>query len=487
MPGSESRMSTVPERGIDITTPELATEGTATVLDAIARTGATAITTTTSVVVPADEETDLREPPLDVAGHRRVLDRPIWGRDATWVRRYVAHPPDPDLWRDLPWPSPPLAPEGFRVDHAREAIDGARERGLRVYAHFAPYALPGGSDHREGMPTNAELRLRYRPVRFIGGIHPEGISWVGCLNNPTVRHYGRVRLTELLRHYGDVDGLALEWVEYPAYFLEKLFTCFCDHCRDQALALGYDWDQITGAVRILWDSLHTLTQDQIAAIVGTGDWGDLVPDPEAMRPGFAAWLDFKAASVRLAIEDLRGTMADLGAGDMAISTIAPAVPWGRMSGGAYARAGHGVDTQRVKLYSAHWLMMSCWWTQTLLTWNRGSTLTSDMATRAVMALFGIHFEHEPATLAPELCTMPSPGESHNLTPESFTHRLENALTLRTDQAPILPTIHAYRPADELARLLETIRPFAGHGLWIHRYGYLSDEKLDLLRQEWSRS
>lgn len=478
-------MSTVPERGIVVTTPELASEGTERVLDAIAATGANTITTTTSVVAPADTETDLREPPLDVAGHRRVLDRPIWGRATTWVHRYVAHPPDPGLWRDLPWPEPPLAPEALRVDLAREAIDGARERDLRAWLHFAPYALPGGPDRREGMPTNDELRVQYRPTRFIGGIHPEGITWVGCLNNPTVRQYGRVRLIELLRHYGDVDGLALDWVECPVFFLEKLFTCFCDNCREQAVAHGYDWDEITGAVRVLWDSLHTLTDAQAEALVRSGDWGDLISDPDTMLRGFAAWLDFKRTTVQLAITDLRETMTANGAGAMAVSAVQPAPPWGRMSGAGYAETS-GVDTQRVKLFSAHWLMMTGWWAETILSWNRGSALTPDLATRAVMSLFGLRLQDDPGMLDPEMFAMPAPGEGHNLTAESYTHRLETARALSGPEAPILPVVHAYRPADELAWLLETIRPFTGQGTWIRRYGYLSDEKLDILRQEWSR-
>jgi hypothetical protein len=172
---------------------------------------------------------------------------------------------------------------------------------------------------------------------------------------------------------------------------------------------------------------------------------------------------------------------------MRVSAAATALPWGRMSGGAYARPDRGVATQRVKLYSAQWLMMAGWWAETLLTWNRGSALTPELATRAIMSLFGIEFEEAPATPEPAMLTMPGPGESHNLTPESYTHRIENQLILRDNQAPILPLLHAYRTAEDLARLLERVRPFAGPGLWIHRYGYLSDEKLEILRQEWSRS
>jgi hypothetical protein len=479
-------MSTSPERGIIVTTAELASEETGAVLDAIATTGANAITTTSNIVVPSDTPTDYREPSIDVQGERRTLDRPVWGRTMTWVNRYVAYQPDPELWRDLPWPPPPAAPEEIRVDHARAAIDGAHARGMRVYAHFAAYALPGGADHREGQPTNDELRVRYRPTRLIGGIHPEGISWVGCINNPTVRAYGRVRLIELLRHYGDVDGLALDWVDFPTFFLEKLFTCFCDHCHAQAISLGYDWEQITGAVRVLWDSLHTLTARQAEALARSGDWGDLVVDPDAMLPGFDAWLDFKAESVALAIADLRGVMTEEGAGHLLVSTVEPALPWGRISGAAFARAGRGVDRQYINLFSAHWLMMVRWWSESILAWNRGSDITPELAIRGMMALFGITLEHPVTDLSPATFGMPARDVPHNLTPASYTDRLENALALQPNQAPVLPLVHAYRPVDDFARQLETVRPYAMNGLWIRRFGYLCDRKLDLLHQEWSR-
>lgn len=90
-------MSAQPECGIAITTAELATKGVEPVLDAIAATGATAITTSTSIVVEAPADTGLREPSIDVAGHARMLDRPIWGKRVAHIHHYAGYPPDPGL------------------------------------------------------------------------------------------------------------------------------------------------------------------------------------------------------------------------------------------------------------------------------------------------------------------------------------------------------------------------------------------------------
>src|SRR5699024_5315817 len=134
------------------------------------------------------------------------------------------------LWRDLPWAPPEVAPASVRVDYARQAITAARERGLRVYAQLAPYLLPGGAGGQEGTPGNTAVSGAYRPRRFIHNGPQRIIAHAGCLNNPTVRQLGRTRLRELLRHYDDVDGVVLDWVEYPVHVVDSLFTCFCDHC-----------------------------------------------------------------------------------------------------------------------------------------------------------------------------------------------------------------------------------------------------------------
>lgn len=480
-------MNRAPERGIAMTTAELSSEEAEPVLDAVTGAGANAISLTTSLVVEAAPDEGLREPPLDVEGERRILDRPLWGKRALRVHRYAVHEPDPDLWRDLPWSPPVTAPNDIRVDYVRQAIEAARERHLRVYAQLTPYTLPGATGGQDSMIGSDDLRDDYRPRRFVGGPHPDGIAFTGCLNHPAVRQLGRVRMRELLRNYGDVDGVSIDWVEYPVYFLDKVFTCFCEHCHSRAISLGYDWDAINRAVRELWDSLHTLTPDRLEALIASGDWGDLVTDPDRMQPGFNAWFEFKAESVALALKDLRETMNDAGGEHLLLATSGFALPWGRMTGGAYAHKDGAVDYQRIKLYSFHWLMMVRWWANTMLLWNKGSSITPNLATRALLSLFSMSLQDAPAELSPDDFGMPGPEDDHNLTRESYTYRIENALAIRQYQAPLIPYVHGYRPAEDFARLLETIRPFTQDGLWIQRYGYLSDEKLAILQQEWSRT
>lgn len=478
-------MTLMPERGVTITSGELASEGVEIVLDAIVAAGGNAIGLPSNVTVESTAEDGMREPPLDVAGDLRILDRPLWGKRALHVQRYPVHNGDPALWDDLPWNPPAAAPEAIRVDYPRQAIEAARKRNLRVYAQLTPYGLPGSTGDQDSVATGQQLRDELRPQRFIGGPSGDAIAFTGCLNNPVVRQLGRVRVRELLRHYGDVDGLSLDWVEYPNYFIDNLFTCFCDHCRDTACASGHDWNAITTAVRQLWDSVHTLTPASLDGLIESGDWGNLATDPVAIQDGVSAWLEFKAESVSRAIKDIRETMNDAGGKDLLLSANGFSLPWGRMSGASYPREDNGLDSQRPKLYSFHWHMMVRWWAESMLSWNRESQITPSQATAAILALFGMVLEEAPATVTPDMFGMPGPDDSHNLTPDSYTNRIENALLAKQPQAPLMPFIHGYRSTESFASLLQAVRPYTTEGLWVQRYGYLNDDKLAALGREWS--
>ncbi len=90
--------------GVVLTPAEVQDEGLDRVLDNIVGAGATAISPTLGVYAPVPTGEGSREPPLDVSGDARLLDRPLWGRRALWMRGYTPHPPDPAIWSDVPYP-----------------------------------------------------------------------------------------------------------------------------------------------------------------------------------------------------------------------------------------------------------------------------------------------------------------------------------------------------------------------------------------------
>ncbi|MDP8922749.1 MAG: hypothetical protein M3O34_07715, partial [Chloroflexota bacterium] len=313
--------------GVVLTPAEVQDEGLDRVLNNIVGAGATAISPTLGVYAPGLPGEGSREPPLDVSGAARLLDRPLWGHRELWLRGYTPYPPDPAIWADVAYPPPPLAPPELRTDVVRSIIDGARERGLAVEIQVSPFTLPGapggqsvGSGHGAGASAD-------RPLRNDGTVGEQIVAGHGCLNNPRVRELGRARVREALRHYPDVDGVFLDWTEYTCYFLEDCFTCFCEHCRTAAERSGCDWRRMREDTQSLWDRLHRLGAADVARAADPADWPFALAGALIDYPGVVDLLRFKADSVREAAAALRRAMDESGATNVSLGLNGFAPPW----------------------------------------------------------------------------------------------------------------------------------------------------------------
>lgn len=479
---------TARQLGVVLTPAEVQDEGVDRVLDTIVQAGATAISPTLGVYAPAPDGQGSREPPLDVSGQVRLLDRPLWGRRELWMRGYTPHPPAPDIWADVPYPPPPLAPPELRTDVVRAIIAGARARGLAVEIQLSPYTLPGapggqtfGGGHGTGSTAD-------RPRRIDGSVAERIVAGHGCLNNPRVRALGRARLREALRHYPDVDGIFLDWTEYTCYFLEDCFTCFCEHCRTAAEALGYDWARIERDTRALWDRLHHLTPADLEDVVAATDdagWPFAVTELLGHHSGVEDLLCFKDASVRAAAAELRQTMDAAGASRVALGLNGFAPPWSRVTGMNYRTVHTVAQATRCKLFTFHWPMITRWWSETLLSWNPG--LDEGAVLRAVQAALDLPPPPDEHRRSLAEYDMPRPDEPHPITPQALTRKLNQAVRLAEAGGAAgrcLAYVHSYRPAAEFRRVLEAALASEAPGCWVQRYGYLSDEKLAIMREVW---
>jgi len=469
-------------RGIVLTTAEIASEGLDTVLDTIAHTGANALSTSLGVAVPGQSGAGTREPPLDVAGQARLLDRPLWGQRELYLQGFNPHEADPALWADVGYPAPAVAPPEYRQDLPRQIIDGARARGLTAHIQLSLYTLPGApggqspeSGHGGGTSTD-------RPQRITGDIADRVVAGHGCLNNPRVRALGQARLLEAVRHYADVDSIFLDWAEYTCYFLEDCFVCFCPHCRAAAIAAGYDWARMEHDARALWDRLHRLTASDLRRTTDTADWPFALAGGALAYPGVVDLLRFKAETARAAIAELRATLDAAGGRGIVLEANGFAPPWCAITGMDYGLVGQVAGATRCKLFTFHWPMITRWWSETLLAWNpsldEGSVLRAVTAALDLPAPVGEHRR----TLA--AYGMPRPDEPHPITMEALTRKLNQAVALAGAGAPCQAYVHSYRPADKFARVLAAAEASTAQGCWVQRYGYLSDEKLGILRDAW---
>ena len=150
----------------------------------------------------------------------------------------------------------------------------------------------------------------------------------------------------------------------------------------------------------------------------------------------------------------------------------------------YGRVHQVVQATRCKLFTFHWPMMTNWWARTLLDW------TPDLDEVAVLGAVQAALDLPPPpnehrrTLADY--GMPRPDEPHPFTPEALTRKINQAIRMSGQTDACIAYVHSYRPTDELARVLEAVLASDARGCWVQRYGYLSDEKLAVLRAVWPR-
>ena len=75
---------------------------------------------------------------------------------------------------------------------------------------------------------------------------------------------------------------------------------------------------------------------------------------------------------------------------------------------------------------------------------------------------------------------PEPDTPHRAGTQAQLRKVKQA-TLAAEGMPILPSVHAYGPLDDVERRWRIGWTGGDHGMWANRYGYLRQEKLDLLR------
>lgn len=470
-------------RGIVFTPAEVQFEGLHTVLDRLSGIGANAVAITPGVFVPGTSENGVREPPLDVEGAVRELDRPLWGSKGAHVQRFSPYAADPAIWRDVPFSPPVLAPPEHRVDVTRDLIDETRLRGMDAFVILSPTVipgLPGGHSMSGGIASGAPDE---RPLP-IGGVRSDRIiAGQGCPNNERVRSLVIARVREAIHHYGDAAGFLFDWVEYTCYFPEDAFTCVCSACQREAARLGFDWESITGAVRAMWDRLHALTDDDLRRVRSAGSLDVLLP--VAHMAALAEFGRFKALSVARLFELIIETVRRSDAPHLSVGASGFPPPWSAVTGSEFRTTAPHVDKVRPKFFTFHWAMMVRWYGESIRAWN--PHLDERLVVTALLAVFGLSGGHQEHRRLLTDYGMPAPTEPHPLTATDLRRKLEQVVSEVDGQARVEGYVHSYQPAETFGELVHAIEDTDVDGMWIQRYGYLSEEKLDILGESWRLS
>lgn len=442
-------------------------EGVSQVLDNIQQAGVLGISTGTSVGRPAENGRGKRFPDLHMDGYERLLGRALWGKFEQQLEFYSCLSFNNNLYDLFPTVSTNY-PDDIDYDLPFKLVNEANRRNLQTHIQFQPLIPPF-------------ITEEHKP-RYIDGTVPQSpqITMYACPNHPMIQAFGLARLTDIVQNFADIDGIFIDWTEYGAYRLEDLFVCTCEHCQAQALEWGFDWDEILRDVGALWKLLHNLTPRQLdtARRFANNPW--FLLELLMQYPGWLAFLKFKAQTITHYYQLIRSKLDQLGHANTKLSARGWPPPWNRISGLSYRDVASIVDVVTPKLFLFDYSALPRWYGQTLLNWN--PSLSEEAILDTIIALMQLEDSIQNRSFAHY--HIPPPEEHHPAFLTTYRKRLDEVCSQISTETKVYPFAHAYLPEQQWKRMIALVRDSRVDGMWVQMYGYLSDRKLEILKNLW---
>jgi len=458
--------------GVTVMPEYIQTEGIDRVLDnLVGKAGVTAVATSPYVMAEADEKTGSREPPIDAgAGAVRRLDRPLWGKRELWVTTSPAFEPDARLYAGLRYqPPPPTGLTRVQGGLIREFLAAAQARHLKTYLQIQA-AIPPGYRVQFGGPIEDD-----KP-RLPDGRIPARLDNNASLASPHVRAYTEALIRDLCRAYPAIDGIRVDWPEYPPYTLDSAFLDFSEHARRAAQRLGFDFEAMRSAAAALYGSLLGRLQTEDLLPWSEPDGGRYrLARALAARPALLDWLRFKAVLVEELLAGFRRALDETGLRRLELVPNAFPPPFSLASGFDFERAARHVDGISVKLYTMHWPMMVSFWGKALKAAN--PRVDERELVRAVVCWMDIEDGEAKPSLSDYV--YPEPEAPHPVGAQAQARKIRWAQR-EAGKVPVYALAHGYGPLEDFRSRLRTAWNSSERGVWINRYGYLSDAKLEAI-------
>jgi hypothetical protein len=461
--------------GITVLPEFFQNEGVEAVLDNITRrAGATAIATSPYVMRPVPEGDGSREPPIDAgAGSVRILDRPLWGRRDLWVRTSPSYAPNKAFYAGLRY-QPAEADEQTACDGdiVAAALKAAKARGLETHLQVQA-AIPPGYRVQFGGPVDED-----RPRLPDGSSPAVRVDNNGSLASPDILAYTKALIRDLAAAYPDIDVLRIDWPEYPPYSLDALFFDFSSHARLAMAADGFDPDRLAHAAGALRQRITTglMPADLASIAAGGAPWlalRGLVAERDA-----ADWLAAKARIVTRFVTACAATLREVSGGRIRLMPQAFPAPWNLLSGfdiGAIARAD--VAGIGVKLYTMHWPMMLRSYGESIITASPALAVNPDLGPALMRALDVDDRPELYGTLG--AIRYPEPEEAHPVGARQQVAKIRAAMA-EASPLPVTAFAHGYGQVADVELRVRTAFEASEGRVFINRYGYLPDAKLDAL-------
>lgn len=458
--------------GVFVPTFYLQDEGIEHVLDRLMAAGTRAIAIEPTIGRQATGSAGSRFPDLHIDGFERILDRPLWGHRELRVETFSAYRPDLDRYGSGPYrPThrPPPPSQLATPDVVQATIDEAHRRGLQVHFALHPFVIP-------------DVRAQDLPITITGdpGSGPR-VAGTACLNSLAARAYGLGLVRDVVAAFPEVDGLFLDWAEFPAYALDDLFSCFCTSCEHAAHASGIRWDDVTRDVRATWDWSHRLTSHELRGSRRRMRRAEDVVAALADAPGWLEFIRFKARSVVQFHRDVRAALDQDGHSRVSLTARGWPPPWNLVSGMNYRSLAGICEAAAPKLFTFDFAALPRWYGTALKRWNPDLEEAEILdALVEVMALPDAIAERTFARYQ-----IPAPEELHHTDPVEHAGRIQQVIDQVGGRVPCYPIIHAYLPEPQWKRMVAVGRDGPADGIWVQMYGYLSDRKLEIMRDVWA--
>lgn len=185
---------------------------------------------------------------------------------------------------------------GAEDTRLRAVLAAAHALGMEVWGHLGLWCYGG-----EVFPAMALRDVNGQPVpatHYAWG-------WAFCPSRAELQAWLRAALAEATREY-EIDGWFVDHARWPAPAnWPSLWGCACEHCADEAAALGYDFARITAAARQAKARLENLEPAQVRAVAS------LDVSPFDLRPildldgALLDWFRFRADLLAARMKDLR--------------------------------------------------------------------------------------------------------------------------------------------------------------------------------------
>ena len=446
-------------------------EGIDAVLDRLQAIGATAIATSPYVMAACAEGEGGREPPADGdAGRVRPLDRPLWGRRELWVRTAPSFEHDLARYRGLRYqPSPADALTHAHGDWLDTLLDAAGARGVNVYLQVMAASPPG---------YRVQFSNALAEDQCLGpdGLpHDRRVDRNASLASAQVVAYVATLLVELAQRYPGAAGFRLDWPEYPPYDFRSALFDFNPAAQGELARAGHDPIAIAAGVAVWAAQLGAAARTAAARGPAATRAALLAANWQALTANDGPLVALYDAKRRAALALLRACRTALDGVPGPRRRLEPQIfppPLHRISGFPVDVLAGVADAVGVKLYTMHWPMLSRYWARDLLA-GAGGERELNAATAAVADLFGFTDALDPDGAA---LRYPEPREAHPVGARAQRDKLLAAASLMNG-IPVRAFVHSYGPAADVMQRF-AIAAATGLPLWINRYGYLSDAKLD---------